>query len=67
MIRHALAPLLLLASACASAPGTAAGPTATPAQLHQRVASFAQPTQDGRLAALKAQLDTAKLTYVVED
>jgi len=67
MIRHALAPLLLLASACASAPGTAAGPTATPAQLHQRVASFAQPTQDGRLAALKAQLDAAKLAYVVED
>ena len=67
MIRHALAPLLLLASACASAPGTAAGPTASPAQLHQRVASFAQPTQDGRLAALKAQLDAAKLSYVVED
>ena len=67
MVRYALAPLLLLASACASAPGTAAGPTATPAQLHQRVASFAQPTQDGRLAALKAQLDAAKLAYVVED
>jgi hypothetical protein len=67
MIRYALAPLLLLASACASAPGTAAGPTATPAQLHARVASFAQPTQDGRLAALKAQLDAAKLSYVVED
>lgn len=67
MIRYALAPLLLLASACASAPGTAAGPTATGAQLHQRVASFAQPTQDGRLAVLKAQLDAAKLNYVVEE
>lgn len=68
MIRHALAPLMLALSACASIPaGTAAGPTATPAQLHQRVGSFAQPTQDGRLAALKAQLDAAKLAYVVED
>jgi len=68
MIRHALAPLMLALSACASLPvGTAAGPTATPVQLHQRVGSFAQPTQDGRLAALKAQLDAAKLPYVVED
>lgn len=67
MIRYAIAPLMLIASACASTPGTAAGPTATPAQLHQRVASFAQPTQDGRLAALKAQLEAAKLGYVVED
>ncbi len=66
MMRHALAPLLLLAAACASGP-QAAGPTATPAQLHARVASFAQPSQDGRLAALKAQLDAAKLSYVVED
>ena len=68
MIRNALAPLMLALSACASLPvGTAAGPTATPVQLHQRVGSFAQPTQDGRLAALKAQLDAAKLPYVVED
>ncbi len=68
MIRHALASLMLALSACASLPaGRAAGPTATPTQLHQRVGSFAQPTQDGRLAALKAQLDAAKLPYVVED
>lgn len=72
MIRYALTPLTLLASvllaaACATTTGTAAGPTATPAQLHARVASFAQPTRDGRLAALKAQLEAAKLSYVVED
>ena len=68
MIRYAFAPLMLALSACASwSIGTAAGPTVTPAQLHQRVGSFAQPTQDGRLAALKAQLDAAKLPYVVED
>lgn len=66
MIRYALVPLLLLASACASAP-TGGAPTATPAELHARVASFAQPTQDGRLAVLKAQLEAAKLSYVVED
>lgn len=68
MIRFALASLLVALSACASAPaGVAAGPTATPQQLHQRVGSFAQPTQDGRLAALKAQLDAARLPYVIEE
>lgn len=67
MIRYALAPLMLVLSACASLPvGMAAGPTATAAQLHQRVGSFAQPTQDGRLAALKAQLEAVGLAYTVE-
>lgn len=61
MIRHALAPLLLALAACANAPN------ATPQQLHDRVAAFAQPTQDGRLAALKAQLDAADLAYTVEE
>lgn len=68
MIRFALASLLVALSACASAPaGVAAGPTATTQQLHQRVGSFAQPTQDGRLAALKAQLDAARLPYVIQE
>ncbi len=68
MIRHTLAPLLLALAACANLPaGTAAGPTATPAQLLDRVAAFAQPTQDGRLAALKAQLEAAGLAYTVEE
>jgi Iap family predicted aminopeptidase len=61
MIRHALAPLLLLLAACATSS------PATPQQLRDRVAAFAQPTQDGRLAALKAQLDTAGLTYSIEE
>jgi len=68
MLRFALAPLLLVLSACAGVTiGVPAGPTATPAQLHQRVGSFAQPTQNGRLAALKAQLDAARLLYAVEE
>ena len=68
MIRFALASLALALSACAGVTiGAAAGPTATPAQLHQRVGSFAQPTQDGRLAVLKAQLDAAGLAYVIEE
>jgi Zn-dependent M28 family amino/carboxypeptidase len=67
MIRHTLAPLLLLLSACATPIGIASPPVASPAQLLQRVAAFAQPTQDGRLAALKAQLDAARLEYAVEE
>ncbi len=61
MIRHAFAPLLLVLAACATAA------TATPQQLRERVAAFAQPTQEGRLAALKAQLDAAGLAYTVEE
>lgn len=61
MIRHAIAPLLFLLAACANAPD------ATPQQLGNRVAAFAQPTQEGRLAALKAQLDAAGLAFTVEE
>ncbi|MFT3723946.1 MAG: M28 family peptidase [Hyphomonadaceae bacterium] len=61
MIRHALTPLLFLLAACASTP------EATPQQLRDRVAAFAQPTQEGRLAALKAQLDAAGLPFTVEE
>lgn len=61
MIRHAFAPLLLLLAACANAPD------ATPQQLANRVAAFAQPTQEGRLAALKAQLDAAGLSFTVDE
>jgi acetylornithine deacetylase/succinyl-diaminopimelate desuccinylase-like protein len=61
MIRHAIAPLLLALAACANAPG------ATPQQLRDRVAAFAQPTQEGRLAALKAQLEAAGLAFTVEE
>ena len=61
MIRHAFAPVLLLLAACANAPD------ATPQQLSDRVAAFAQPKQDGRLAALRAELDAAGLAYTVEE
>lgn len=68
MIRSVVLPLLLALSACASATvGVAAPPTMTGDQLRERVASFAQPTHDGRLAVLKAQLDAAGLTYTVEE
>ncbi len=61
MIRHAFAPLLFLLAACANAPD------ATQQQLANRVAAFAQPTQAGRLAALKAQLDSADLAFTIEE
>lgn len=60
-------PLLLLLPACATPVGEPLPPTATPQQLHDRVGAFAQPTQDGRLAALKAQLDAARLSYTIEE
>ena len=60
MIRHAFAPLLFVLAACATAA------TASPQQLRERVAAFAQPTQEGRLAALKAQLEAAGLAYTIE-
>jgi Zn-dependent M28 family amino/carboxypeptidase len=70
--------LLVAAAACTEAPVSApvaapeapvSTPTpqaATPQQLHASVAAFVQPTQDGRLSALKAQLDAAGLAYTVE-
>ncbi|MEQ1784708.1 MAG: M20/M25/M40 family metallo-hydrolase [Hyphomonadaceae bacterium] len=64
-VRSLTAAFLLWLSACAT-PGQPAPPFATSQQLHDRVGAFAQPTQDGRLAALKAQLDAAGLAYVVE-
>lgn len=66
MIRRLLTPLLFALAACATPAGQPAPPTATPQQLHDRAAAFAQPTQEGRLAALKAQLDAAGLAYEVE-
>ena len=65
--RQLLAPLLLALAACSTPTGQPAPPTATPQQLHDRAAAFAQPTQDGRLAALKAQLDAAGLPWKVEE
>jgi Zn-dependent M28 family amino/carboxypeptidase len=67
MIRKALLPFLLLAfpllaSACASAP-----PPASQQQLSDRVAAFVQPTQDGRLAVVKSQLEAAGLAYEVQE
>lgn len=64
-MRSLTAALLLALSACAT-PGQPAPPTATPQQLLDRVSAFAQPTQDGRLAALKAQMEAAGLAYTVE-
>lgn len=65
MIRLIL-PSLLLATACATPAAAPAPLSATPQQLHANVAAFAQPTQDGRLATLKAQLDAAGLAYEIE-
>lgn len=64
-VRSVFGAALLALAACAT-PGQPLPPTATPQQLLDRVAAFAQPTQDGRLAALKAQLEAAGLPYTVE-
>ena len=64
-VRGVFGAALLALSACA-APGQPLAPTASPQQLLDRVAAFAQPTQGGRLAALKAQLEAAGLPYAVE-
>ena len=54
-------------AAPANAPAVEIAPQAvTPQQLHANVAAFVQPTQEGRLSALKAQLDAAGLAYTVE-
>lgn len=65
--RKIAAPLFLALAACATPIGQAHPPTATPQQLHDRVGAFVQPTHDGRLAALKAQLEAAGLAYTVEE
>lgn len=65
-MRLTFASLILALAACSTPAGEPLPPTATPQQLHDRVGAFAQPTQDGRLAALKAQLDAAGLPYTVE-
>lgn len=67
MIRRLLTPLLVVLAACSTPIGQPAPPTATPQQLHDRAAAFAQPTQDGRLAVLKAQLDAAGLAWKIEE
>lgn len=59
--------LALAISACTTPINGPLPPTATPQELHARVGAFAQPTQDGRLATLKAQLAAAGLAYTVED
>lgn len=64
--RRLVAGLILALAACTTPAGEPKPPTATPQQLHDRAAAFAQPTQDGRLAALKAQLDAAGLPWTVE-
>ena len=66
-MRLILSLALVAVSACATPPRQPAPPTATPQQLYDRVGAFAQPTHDGRLAALKAQLDAAGLPFTVED
>lgn len=64
LLRQFAVLLFLGAAACTMA--APAPPPATPQQLYANVAAFAQPTQDGRLATLKAQLDAAGLAYEVE-
>jgi Zn-dependent M28 family amino/carboxypeptidase len=67
MIRKALTVATLLALAACTAPAITLAPTAsTPQQLHTAVAAYAQPTHEGRLETLKAQLDAAGLSYTVE-
>ena len=66
MKRSHLATLLLALVSCTTPATAPAPPSATPQELHANVAAFAQPTQDGRLATLKAQLDAADLAYTVE-
>lgn len=61
------APFLLTLAACATPAGQPLPPTVTPQQLHDQVGAFAQPTQDGRLAVLKAQLDAAGLPWTIEE
>ena len=48
-VRSVFGAALLALAACAT-PGQPLPPTATPQQLLDRVAAFAQPTQDGRLS-----------------
>lgn len=66
LLKHRLIATLLLGLTACTTAGQPAPPQSTPPQLLDRVAAFAQPTQDGRLAALKAQLDAAGLAYEVE-
>jgi Zn-dependent M28 family amino/carboxypeptidase len=67
IMRRLLAPLLLSAlAACASPQPVPIASFSAPQEMHAAVAAFAQPTPDGRLATLKAQLDAAGLAYEVE-
>ncbi len=65
-MRLLLAPLFLAFAACASPSPASVAPFSTPQEMHAAVAAFAQPTHDGRLEALKSQLDAAGLAYEVE-
>ncbi len=58
-----IAVLLLALAACTT---QTVPPSATPQQLHAAVAALAQPTQEGRLATLKGQLEAAGLPYAIE-
>jgi len=58
--------LFLCLAACAAPAVAPVLLTATPQQMHANVDAFAQPTQDGRLSTLKAQLDSAGLPYTIE-
>lgn len=66
MLRPFAALMFIGVAACASPPPAPIAPFSTPQELHAAVAAFAQPTQDGRLETLKAQLDAAGLAYEVE-
>ncbi|MEQ1610552.1 MAG: M28 family peptidase [Hyphomonadaceae bacterium] len=66
-MRYPLGLLAVAVAACTTPLTGPLPPTATPQELHSRVGAFAQPTQDGRLATLKSQLEAAGLAYTVED
>jgi Zn-dependent M28 family amino/carboxypeptidase len=64
-----LLPAVLLVASfnAAYAQQAASAEHATGDQLRERVAAFAQPTHEGRLTTLKAQLDAAGLAWTIED
>lgn len=66
-MRNWLGLLAMAFTACTTPLSGPLPPTTTPQELHSRVGAFAQSTQEGRLATVKAQLEASGLAYTVED
>lgn len=66
LLRRLVAPAALLLSACAGVSSPSLPSPASASELHTRVAAFAQPSHDERLAILKAQLTAAGLEFETE-